>query len=120
MKNDVIAIRLTDSWITNAQIIALLKADLAKFGIEVVENAKISIHTQRAIPREEMLQANYPVFDFAKEDIAKGIAKELLCGDLIRFSRSEDRHLIYITGSLDVVNGKSNREGRRLRNGTAC
>lgn len=111
MKNDIIAVRLTDDWIKNEQIRAALRYALEKIGVEDIDNANLLIHSKQSIPKEIIPTDKDDFLDYIKRHIAADIGKLLLQRNLIKFETEEDRDVIHITGTLNVVEDNTEKGG---------
>lgn len=111
MKNDIIAVRLTDNWIKNEQIRAALRYALEKIGVEDIDNANLLIHAKQSIPKEIIPTEKDDFWDYIKRNIAADIGMLLLQRNLIKFETEEDFHVIHITGTLNVVEDNAEKGG---------
>lgn len=111
MKNNIIAVRLTDNWIKNEQIRAALRYALEKIGVEDIDNANLLIHAKQSIPKEIIPKDKDDFWDYIKRHIAVDMGMLLLQRNLIEFETEEDCDVIHITGTLNVVEDKTEKGG---------
>lgn len=108
-----LVIKLTDSWITNAQIKSIVKYHLEDYDVEFLKTTPIC--GVRQIPREAYEHHGESLVEFMKEKLALGIGECLMKEGFITFSEETSTNgkkldTVRLMALLNVIDEKENKK----------